>query len=142
MLGDLPSAWQHHPAAGDRQAGKVRLWSAVRLTFLFALWCTHHAADEGLRTAQAVVRATVEELQRLMWAQFRAAAMADETVDALPTRLLTADLKPPKLQDFCEVWTHRDVLCSVVGAAGGGSSSLAMKLSLEHPVPAPGPGAA
>ncbi len=83
-----------------------------------------------------MVQRVVEELQRLMWSQFRAAAWDEDTINALPTRLLSADLKPPPLQDFCAVWTHGDTLCRVATDAGG-RPYLQLRLSLQHPVPAP-----
>lgn len=141
MLGDQPEAWEHHPAnANGAHNGRVRLWNALRLTFLFAIWSAHQAADEQAQTAQAVVEQTVGELRRLMWAQYRTAALPDDVINALPTRLLTADLRPPPLDDFRAAWTLNDALCTVDDLAGGGTQ-LRMRLSLTHPVPAPGHGA-
>ncbi|HSG19125.1 MAG TPA: reverse transcriptase domain-containing protein [Burkholderiaceae bacterium] len=138
MLGDLPAAWSHHPARTDGEhAGIVRLWGAVRLSFLFAVWCARQAADAEDRTAQAVVRSTVLELQRRMREQFYTSAMPAEIVDALPARLLTANLQQAKLADFTCVWAHRGVLCSVVQPAGDGPPALHLKLSMVQPVPAP-----
>jgi hypothetical protein len=139
MLGDQPDAWEHHPLAQDEGAGcsLARLWTALRVTFLFAVWCTHMEGGGGLRGSAGVVQRTVEELQRVMRAQFRVSALQDDTLDALPTRMLTADLKPAKLEDFTEAWAHGDVLCSVEEQPGGGGLSLRVRLSLQHPVPAP-----
>ena len=139
MLGDLPAAWSHHPARTEGEhAGIVRLWGALRLTFLFAAWCAHQADDAEERTAQAVVQTTVQELQRRMREQFYTSALPPEIVDALPARLLTADLQQAKLADFTSVWAHRGVLCSLVQPAGGGPPTLQLKLSMAQPVPAPG----
>ena len=140
MLGDQREAWEQHPANdnGDHH-GSVRLWNALRLTFLFAIWCAHQAAEEQARTAKAVVEHTVGELRRLVWAQYRTAALPDDVINALPTRLLTADLKPPPLDDFKAAWAFKDALCSVDNVVGGGTQ-LRVWLSLTHPVPAPGHG--
>jgi len=143
MLADQVGEWPQHPAQGDggQGGGRTRLWGALRATFLFALWCTHMAAEgDGIRGSQGVVERTVQELRRVMWAQFRVSAMQDETVNALPTHLLTADLKPPSLQAVTEVWAHRGVLCLVQEQAGGGGVQLHMRLSLQHPVPFHGSG--
>ena len=138
MLGDQPAAWSHHPTRTDGEhAGIVRLWGAVRLSFLFAVWCARQAADAEERTAQAVVRSTVLELQRRMREQFYTSAMPADIVDALPARLLTANLQQAKLADFTCVWAHRGVLCSVVQPAGDGPPALHLKLSMVQPVPAP-----
>jgi hypothetical protein len=111
----------------------------LRATFLFALWCTHLTQEgEGPTGSAGVVQRAVAELQRVMWAQFRVAAFQDDTTDALPTHLLTADLKPPPLQEFEAVWARGDVLCSVERQPGGGVLQLRMRLSLHHPVAAPG----
>ncbi len=138
MLGDQPQAWPHHPAAGTggQRGGLTRLWNAVRLTFLFAVWCARNAAEGQPRGSRAVVQQVVEELQRLMWAQFRAAAWANDTISALPPNLLSADLKPPPLQDFCAVWAHGEALCRVATDANG-RPYLQLRLSLQHPVPLP-----
>ena len=139
MLGDLPAAWLHHPARTEGEhAGIVRLWGALRLTFLFAVWCAHQADEAEERTARAVVQTTVQELQRRIREQFYTSALPPEIVDALPARLLTADLQQAKLADFTSVWAYRDVLCSVVQPAGGGPPMLQLKLSMAQPVLAPG----
>lgn len=139
MLGDMPDAWQHHPAPTDNAegGGKVRLWNAVRLTFLFALWCAHQDPEPGARTARAVVTHTIEELQRLMWAQFRVAAASEEDINALPTSLLTADLKPGSMELFEECWALNDSLCTVDKGANG-RATLRMRLSRLHPMPVMG----
>ena len=139
MLGDLPAAWPHHPARKEGEhAGLVRLWGAVRLTFLLAVWCAHQADKAEERTARAVVRTTVQELQRRIREQFYTSALPTEIVDALPAQLLMADLQQAKLADFTSVWAHRGVLCSVEQPAGGGPPTLQLKLSVAQPVPAPG----
>ena len=141
MLADQPMAWAEHPArgGGGQAGGLTRLWGALRATFLFAVWCTHTAADdEGPKGSVGVVQRAVDELQRVMWAQFRVAALQDDTLNALPTHLLSADLKPPGLSDFTSVWAHNDVLCSVEQRPNGGGYQLRMRLSAQHPVVAPG----
>lgn len=139
MLGDHPTAWEQHPARADggQSTGQVRLWGAVRLTFLLAMWCAHQTGDPQERTARAVVQATVQELQQRMREQFATAALPDGILDSLPIQLLSADLQQTKLADFTAVWAHRGVLCTVEQAAGNSPPSLNIKLSMAHPVPAP-----
>ncbi|KXZ50135.1 hypothetical protein GPECTOR_17g771 [Gonium pectorale] len=138
LLSDQPEAWAHHPVNGNGQHhGSVRLWNALRLTFLFALWSARMDAEEQARTSQAVVRHTVKELQRLMWAQYRTSALPDDVINALPPHLLSADLKPPLLQDFKATWAHNDALCTVEDMPGGGTT-LRVWLTTSHPVPASG----
>jgi hypothetical protein len=145
MLGDMPEGWAAHPAAAEAAAdscqGQVRLWSAVRLTFLFALWCTHQDPEPAARTSHAVVATTIHQLQRQIWAQFKVAAGAEHDINALPTQLLTADLKPTELEAFESTWAYNGVLCNVDRTADG-KYSLHMRLSEVHPVVAPGSGAA
>ena len=139
MLGDLPAAWPHHPARTEGEhAGLVRLWGALRLTFLLTVWCAHQGDKAEERMAWAVVRTTVQELQRRIQEQFYTSALSTEIVDALPAQLLMADLQQAKLADFTSVWAHRGVLCSVEQPAGGGPPTLQLKLSMAQPVPASG----
>jgi hypothetical protein len=139
MLGDMPEAWQHHPANVDADGGegKVRLWNAVRLTFLFSLWCVRQDPEPAARTSAAVVERTIAELQSLMWAQFMVAAVSDDTINALPTNLLTADLKEGSLEMFTACWACNDTLC-VVDREADGRAVLRMRLSRAHPVQAVG----
>lgn len=113
--------------------------AGVRLIFLHALWCTHQDPELATRTSNGVVAAAVQQLQQQIWAQFKVAAVAEEDINALSTRLLTADLKPTQLQDFESTWALNGVLC-VVDRSAGGQCALRMRLSMTHPTPAPGPG--
>ncbi len=62
MLGDMPDAWEAHPARADSSRGQVRLWTAVRLTFLHALWCAHQDPDPATCTSHGVVEGAVQLL--------------------------------------------------------------------------------
>jgi hypothetical protein len=134
MLGDMPAAWQEHPTnEGANGEGKVRLWNAVRLTFLFALWCARQDPEPAARTSRAVVEGTIEALQSLMWAQFKVAAVSEDDINALPTSLLTADLKEGSLELFTECWALNDTLC-IIDKEASGRATLRMRLSRSHPV--------
>lgn len=80
MLGDWPSAWGAYPTS----PGLQRLWTTLRTTWLWAVWCHHQAADTAASPSEAVVEQTVGELQRLMWAHFRMSALPDDTLAGLP----------------------------------------------------------
>jgi len=133
MLGDCSSAWASYPS------GRLAdLWTALRATFLHALWAAYWSREPELQTSEAVVRAVVAELQRLIRLRFVAAALPPAALDALPTAFLTAQLKPASLVDFCAVWAAGGVLCAVHEVEGA-PPRLEMRLSLQHPVAAPGP---
>jgi hypothetical protein len=136
MLGDYPGAWPGYP----KEACAQQLWTALRLTLLHAVWCAHQGeleAEEGEGAgAAAAVKHAVAELRRLVTTQYHMAALDDYTLDGLPTRLLTAELKQGPMERFKAVWAHREVLCRVVEAEGQ-APRLQLLLSLSHPVPAP-----
>ena len=133
MLGDCSSAWASYPS------GRLAdLWTALRATFLHALWAAYWSREPEQQTSEAVVREVVAELQRLIRLRFVAAALPPAALDALPTAFLTAQLKPAKLADFSAVWATGGVLC-VVHEAEGAAPRLEVRLSLQHPVAAPGP---
>jgi hypothetical protein len=83
------------------------------------------------------VQLAVQELQRLMWAQYRMAALPEDVLSALPRSLITAELKPSPLAQLAGTWAHRGVLCRLEDSATGGARRLQIRLSLAHPVPAP-----
>jgi hypothetical protein len=86
-----------------------------------------------------VVREVVGRLRELIRLQFRWAALSPETLSALPTSFLSAQLKATGLERFAATWAVDGVLCSVVEPAEEGSyvPVLDLRLSLLHPVPAP-----
>jgi hypothetical protein len=133
MLGDLPAAWPGYPVL----PGLRLLWTALRVTVLHAIWCAHWSSDPPCRTAAAVVRQVVSDLQGLIHAQFKMAALSDATLDALPARLLTAELRATPLETFLAGWAHGGVLCAVDQPAGG-VARLRVLLTLAQPVVAPG----
>ena len=132
MLGDLPAAWASYP----RSAGLAALWQTLRLTLLHAIWTAHSAADVTSRSAAMVVQQSVGELQRLMRSQFRMAALSDDTLNSLPTRMLTAELRATPLEAFKAAWAHGGVLCCV-DEPPGLPPLLRLHLSLGCPVLAP-----
>ena len=130
MLGDDPSTWPAYPA---RPPSKLALWTALRATFLHAVWTAHQATDPDAQTSLAVIQAVIRELRSLMRAQFSTAALPAAVLDGLPHRLLTAELRASGLADFQAVWAHRSVLCTVVGEPPD-PPSLQLHLTLDHPV--------
>ena len=73
--------------------------------------------------------------------QFRWAVLSPDTLSALPTAFLSAQLRPSDLDRFKATWAVRGVLCAVeVGAGGDGAAGpprLQLRLSAEHPLLAP-----
>lgn len=133
MLADCPFAWPGYPSA----YGLVRLWSALRLLLLHAIWCAHCAADASHQSPRAVVRQVVQEARRLMRCQFGMAALVEETMDRLPTCCITAQFKPSSLADFEACWAAGGVLCSVLKSDGRERPKIRIFLTESHPVPLP-----
>ncbi len=76
------------------------------------------------------------ELRRLMRARFTMASLTPAVLNALPTQLLTAELRAGKMEDFERSWAVRGVLCRVTREEGR-PPKLELLLSLEEPVAAP-----
>ncbi|PNW85714.1 hypothetical protein CHLRE_03g208555v5 [Chlamydomonas reinhardtii] len=131
MLGDRMGMW----ASGPRGAGAL-LWSTLRATFLYAVWCAYWSREPAKQTSEHVVREVVSELRRVMQLRFTAATLTPETLSALPTQLLTAQLKAAKLEHFVAIWTAGGALCEVEEVQGG-SPKLHLRLTLASPVQAP-----
>ncbi|PNW69679.1 hypothetical protein CHLRE_25g756247v5 [Chlamydomonas reinhardtii] len=108
MLGDRMGMW----ASGPRGAGAL-LWSTLRATFLYAVWCAYWSREPAKQTSEHVVREVVSELRRVMQLRFTAATLTPETLSALPTQLLTAQLKAAKLAHFVAIWTAGGTFCEV-----------------------------
>lgn len=108
MLGDQPSAWADYPAGS-----LALLWTTLRATFLHVVWSAYYSREPEAQTSQHVVREVTMELRRLMRLRFTAATLTPEALAALPTQLLTAQLKPAKMESFMSVWTANGVLCTV-----------------------------
>jgi hypothetical protein len=134
MLADQLSEWAAYPT----RSGHQRLWATIRLSFLHALWCVHTDADAGRRHSFAVVELTVQALRAQAAAHFNMAALPGSMLDALPSSLLTAELKVSDLTDFRSVWCNTPAICTVSLEADG-SPRLHLHLSLLHPVAAPVP---
>ncbi|PNW69683.1 hypothetical protein CHLRE_25g756397v5 [Chlamydomonas reinhardtii] len=131
MLGNRMGMW----ASGPRGAGAL-LWSTLRATFLYAVWCAYWSREPAKQTSEHVVRAVVSELRRVMQLRFTAATLTPETLSALPTQLLTAQLKAAKLEHFVAIWSAGGALCEVEEVQGG-SPKLNLRLTLASPVQAP-----
>ncbi|PNW83895.1 hypothetical protein CHLRE_04g217990v5 [Chlamydomonas reinhardtii] len=131
MLGDRMGVW----TSGPRGAGAL-LWSTLRATFLYAVWCAYWSREPAKQTSEHVVREVVSELRRVMQLRFTAATLTPETLSALPTQLLTAQLKAAKLEHFVAIWTAGGALCEVEEVQGG-SPKLNLRLTLASPVQAP-----
>ena len=71
-----------------------------------------------------------------MQLRFTAATLTPETLSALPTQLLTAQLKAAKLEHFVAIWSAGGALCEVEEVQGG-SPKLNLRLTLASPVQAP-----
>ena len=133
LLGDRPAAWPSYPDTPGLQT----LWTALRATWLWAVWCQSRAVEPSPDPAAAVVAAVVAELRRLMWAHFRMAALPDDTLAGLPLSHITAQLQPAPLGAFEASWAHEGVLCRVARGVAG-VPRLQVLLSSSHPVAAPG----
>jgi hypothetical protein len=136
MLADQPEAWPDYPT----DKGLQHLWGALRLLFLHALWCVHTAKETARQGSRAVALQVVTEAARLMRCQWRMAALADDTLAALPRRLLTVQLQSAPLEDFMGSWAARGILAEVVGGGEEGASrSMRVRLSETWPVALPPP---
>ncbi|PNW75750.1 hypothetical protein CHLRE_12g539204v5 [Chlamydomonas reinhardtii] len=120
MLGDRMGMW----ASGPRGAGAL-LWSTLRATFLYAVWCAYWSREPAKQTSEHVVREVVSELRRVMQLRFTAATLTPETLSALPTQLLTAQLKAAKLEHFVAIWSAGGALCEVEEVQGRPSRTFA-----------------
>ncbi len=134
LLAGQPSAWAKHPTV----ITQARLWHTFRALFVHALWCAARSKDPEQQTARAVCLAFVEEARRLMRCQWSTAAQHSDTLDALPTSLLTTWVRPDKAEDlFIGTWTWGNVLCRVCRQPGMAPDTLDIRLSASHPVPVP-----
>jgi hypothetical protein len=133
MLGDDPAAWEAYPA---RDRGLQLLWTALRAHLLHAIWAAYWSREPEKQTSAAVTREVVWELRRLMRARFTMASLTPPVLNALPTQLLTAELRAGKLEDFEHSWAAGGVLCRVLREEGR-PPKLELRLSLEAPVAAP-----
>ncbi|PNW82408.1 hypothetical protein CHLRE_06g278291v5 [Chlamydomonas reinhardtii] len=104
-------------ASGLRGAGAL-LWSTLRATFLYAVWCAYWSREPAKQTSEHVVWEVVSELRRVMQLRFTAATLTPDTLSALPTQLLTAQLKAAKLEHFLAIWSAGGALCEVEEVQG------------------------
>lgn len=132
LLGDRPAAWAGYPEGSGLQS----LWTALRATWLWAVWCHHRGMEPSPDPSATVVATVIMELRRLMWAHFRMAALPDDTLAGLPRSHITAQLKPALLSSFEASWAHEGVLCEVV-RGGDHVPHLRVHLSMTRPVVAP-----
>jgi hypothetical protein len=134
LVGDCAAAWPAYPL-GDLQ----RLWSALRLAWLFATWVVHRGAA-GPRCSSTVVAYAVGYLQQRMRAAFALCAVQRYVYDRLPARVAAVRLHQPPLAAFRRLWgAGGGVLAAVVHDPVTGQPRLVVRLSLAHPAPAPPP---
>jgi hypothetical protein len=133
MLGDDPAAWASYPA---RDRALRLLWTSLRASLLLGIWEAYWSRDPTQQTSAVVIRGVVSELRRLIRARFTMATLTPAVLNALPTQLLTVELRPGKLEEFERMWAAGGVLCRVQHVAGG-TPTLALRLSLQAPVAAP-----
>jgi hypothetical protein len=134
LLGDCSPAWPAYPTA----PAQAELWNALRLSWLLALWEAHSQPLAEQRCSFTVVAATVRSLRHLIRAQYCMCCSETHVFATLPCRILTRAVTDTALDAFNGRWGHNGVLCTAV-AQPGGSSSLQLLLSMQHPVPAPQP---
>jgi len=134
LVGDCAAAWPAYPQ-GDMQ----RLWSALRLAWLFATWVVHRG-DAGPRSSHAVVAYAVGYLQQRMRAAFALCDVQRYLYDRLPARVAAVRLHQPPLAAFVRLWAASGgVLAAVVADPVSGQPRLVVRLSLTPPAPAPPP---
>ena len=112
------------------------LWTTLRATFLHVVWTAYYSREPAQLSSTYVVREVVAELRRVMGLRFAVATLTPDTLDALPTSFLTAQLRPAKLPKFQSIWAVNGTLCAVE-TAGEGAPRLELRLSLTSPVLAP-----
>ena len=133
IIADEPGAWARAPE-GER----ARLWAALRLTVLHAIWDARVSADASRCTARAVVLAAVESLRAEMRLQFTRSRLAADAAHPLPPALVVVQRSRPAPDDLA-VWVSGG-LCSVRQsslAAAAASPRLDIHLDQQHPVIAP-----
>ena len=134
LMADCSSAWPQHPSSPSL----AELWSAVRISWLHAVWLTHRQPNASQRHSNAVVGRAVATLREQMRVRFGWCDIGSQVLDHLPTRLGRSPAKQMAIDKFRSCWAHGGVLCQTSEAANG-ALSLVVKLTMVAPVPAPLP---
>jgi hypothetical protein len=132
VIADDVRAWPHAPT-GPQAA----LWSALRLTVLYSIWCARMSADAQQKSSAAVVRSAVALLRGEMFLQYRREALSSSLPASVPVELLRVHTSTRHKGSFEAVWAGSG-LCRVdpAGPAGGGAR-LVVLLTTDRPVAAP-----
>lgn len=134
LLGDYSPAWPDYP----RQCNRMDLWSAVRISWLHAVWLTSRDPNPSERHANAVVFRVVMALREQMRVHFGWCDIGGLVFDRLPTRLGQTPAKETTLAKFRDTWAVNEVLCAAQELASG-AKVLTLKLTMTAPVAAPPP---
>jgi exonuclease III len=134
LLGDYDPAWPDYP----RPCDLVDLWSAVRITWLHAVWLTSREPNPSARHANAAVFRAVSALCEQMRVRFGWCDIGGLVFDQLPTRLGQTPAKETPLAKFRGTWAVNEVLCATQELATG-AKVLILKLTMTEPVAAPAP---
>lgn len=144
LLADCPAAWPEYPAGKPLQ----RLWAALRLAWVHALWCVHVADSSGLapdgtllpprRDSNAVVASVVRYLRERIRIAFCTCDLEASVLDRAPDSALRSPLRATPVAEFRAVWAAGGgVLCDVGVDVVTGRQQLDIRLTLLHPVAAP-----
>ena len=135
IIADQPGAWAAAPT-GEQQ----RLWTALRLVVLHAVWEARCSRDAARQTARAVVLAVIASLREEMSLQFTRWRLADTGRRDLPPHVMKMRRLEAAPDDF-DVWQSSG-LCSVEQVSFyGGRTFMPRRLNLLlddlQPVPVP-----
>lgn len=135
IIADQHDAWATAPVGEQR-----RLWTALRLVLLHAIWEARCSRDAGRQTARAVVLAAIGGLQEEMRVQFTRWRLSQDGRRDLPPHVLKMRRLQAAHDDF-DVWQSSG-LCSVEHVSlDGGHTLIPLCLHLhlddQQPVPAP-----
>jgi hypothetical protein len=128
-------AWAAAP-----EGGQWRLWTALRLVLLHAIWEARCSRDAGRQTARAVVLAAIASLQEEMGVQFTRWRLCQDGRRDLPPHVLKMRRLQAARDDF-DIWQACG-LCSVERVSlDGGHTFIPLRLQLhlddQQPVPVP-----
>ena len=133
LCGDYLEGWPQAPVMP-----MLQLWTALRLTWLHALWDVHHRPAYMARSSRAIVEAVVQQLRAAMRAQWCFCQPAQRIFDVLPGSVLTQPIQADDIAKFSSVWSGNGLFCRVqLGQTPLHPPQLHLLLSLDLPVPAP-----
>jgi hypothetical protein len=135
IIADQQDAWAAAPVGEQR-----RLWTALRLVLLHAIWDARCSRDATRQTARAVVLAAIGGLQEEMRLQFARWRLSQDGRRDLPPQVLKMRRLQAAHDDF-DVWQSSG-LCSVEHVSlDGGHTLVPLRLHLhlddQQPVPVP-----